>query len=212
MHGRLDIALTEATQPPLTRHGRLIALSPPKPDLGEFMVVREHELRESLPMIRDGNKEIAAENLNTYRWRIRDLTSNPERQKFFSSRIREPWRPRFTLPVVPFPRTRRLLFYGFAVSDEWLQDLNLANFAIRVLVSQTGIRALTREWALPPKVLPPGVVTGPEDEVTVLAICASHEDSLVDRPSQEQVDKLQQIMGSRQAMWWVDHDSPETYE
>ncbi|KAI0061448.1 hypothetical protein BV25DRAFT_757898 [Artomyces pyxidatus] len=141
------------------------------------------------------------------RWRIQHKMSGTEKKKAASSRIREPWRPRFTLPVVPFPPTRRLLFYGYAVSNEWLHD-----FALQVLSNQTGIRTLTWEWALPPKVLPPGVVVGPEDEVTVLSICASNEDSLVDRPSQEQVDKLQQIMGSGRPMWWVDHDSPESYE
>ncbi|KAI0061454.1 hypothetical protein BV25DRAFT_758091 [Artomyces pyxidatus] len=111
--------------------------------------------------------------------------SNTEKQKSVFSRIRDPWRPRFTLPAVPHDLpTRRLLFYGYAVPDEWLQEyalkhehllqaqpqpfrrthLNLVNFAVRLLVSQTGIRTLTWEWALPPKVLPPDVVVGIDNE------------------------------------------------
>ncbi|KAI0061453.1 hypothetical protein BV25DRAFT_1826580 [Artomyces pyxidatus] len=153
------------------------------------------------------------------------MMSNAEKQKPVFSRIRDPWRPRFTLPAVPLPPTRRLLFYGYAIPDGWLQEYalkhehllqarthfrrnnaNLANFAIRLLVSQTGVSTLTWEYALATKVLPPDVVVGEDNEVNVLAICATDEDSLIDRPSQEQVDKLQQIMGSRQPMWWVDHE------
>lgn len=128
----------------------------------------------------------------------------------------------------------RVCFYGYAVSTEWLidfatthwsnahwggiekyDDVAKATAAIHLLTAYVGIKSLTYECAFKDHTAPLDVVAIPgrpgEVRLRILSNFSNEVSSFKRRPSQEQVDRLSQIMG-KQPRWWVDYDDPRSYE
>jgi hypothetical protein len=124
----------------------------------------------------------------------------------------------------------RVLFYGYDVGTEWyieytnthrkelkdFDDLAKIGTGIQLLRAHTRIKGLEFESALNDPAAPTATVTIPgsrsrEPCVPVLSIFSNESPSYRRRPSQEQVDRLVQIMG-RQPRWWIDYDDPRSYE
>ncbi|KAF8800410.1 hypothetical protein BYT27DRAFT_7263049 [Phlegmacium glaucopus] len=131
--------------------------------------------------------------------------------------------------LIPHTNTYgRCMYYGFDVTEEWLiayakvengrrgcyPDPPLSNFdqifiCLPLLSSGTGIRTLRYKPVfdqgapIPPKstrqTLPLPIVTH------IIAICSSHPKWFQKRPTQQQFDKLKQIMG-KEPQWWVSFD------
>jgi hypothetical protein len=90
-----------------------------------------------------------------------------------------------------------------------------ASIGAQLLKIHTGINGLHFESALVDPTAPPGIVTIPggrpgEPCVRVLSVFSNEDTSYESRPSQEQVNRLSQIMG-KQPRWWVDYDDPRLY-
>ncbi|KAI0059562.1 hypothetical protein BV25DRAFT_1828801 [Artomyces pyxidatus] len=131
-------------------------------------------------------------------------------------------RRQFIPRKAPYTNTDRVQYYGYAITDAWLfdyaqkhehllrpgaklvDDFGRMSFAIDVLRSQTGMYKLLCHWGRPPKVLPPGVEIGPDNEILVLTVVSTRADSWETRPSQAQVDLLQSIMEDKKLRWWKD--------
>jgi len=133
---------------------------------------------------------------------------------------------------VALPKTAadgRISFYGYDITAEWVlnyaethykiakeQDkLAKASIGAQLLKIHTGIKSLHFESALVDPTAPPGAVTIPggrpgEPRVRVLSVFSDEDASYEGRPSQEQVDRLSQILG-KQPRWWVDYDDPQSY-
>ena len=126
----------------------------------------------------------------------------------------------------------RVCFYGYDVGMEWLveygtahwcwgpphnryDDLSRASGAMKLLRKHSGIKRLRFEAALIDHTVPVDAVTIPgkrlgESRVPVISIFSNEGPSYRKRPSQEQVDRLSEIIG-KQPRWWVDYEDPQTY-
>jgi hypothetical protein len=132
---------------------------------------------------------------------------------------------------LPDPATDgRVSFYGYDVGMEWLvnyatkhlrwdgqyDDMSKASAAIQLLMSRSGAKRLEFEAALVDHTVPPDAVTIPgnrpgEIRVPLISIFSNERPSFKKRPSQEQVDRLSQIIG-KQPRWWVDYEDPRSYD
>jgi hypothetical protein len=140
--------------------------------------------------------------------------------------------PKIQIPLPDFPADGRICFYGYDIAMEWLADysnkhwpyadnecydtLSKAIDAVQLLGRHSGIKRLYLESALVDRAATSDTVTIPgsrpgEIRVPVLSIFSDERSSFKKRPSQEQVDRLSNIIG-RQPRWWVDYDDPRTYE
>ena len=128
----------------------------------------------------------------------------------------------------------RVCFYGYDVGMEWLieyatanwcwgpienkhyDDLSKASGAIKILRARSGIKQLLFESALVDHTVPADTVTIPgyrgkgELIVPIISIFSDEGPSFRKRPSQEQVDRLSEIIGKR-PRWWADYEDPQTY-
>ena len=87
--------------------------------------------------------------------------------------------------------------------------------AMELLRRDSGIKHLGLTAALNDHTTPSNVVTIPgsrpgEVRVPIVAIFSDERPSFRRRPSQEQVDRLSEIIG-KPPRWWLDYDDPETY-
>lgn len=88
--------------------------------------------------------------------------------------------------------------------------------AIQLLMSHSGVKRLEFEAALVDHTVPPDAVTIPgnrpgEIRVPLISIFSNELPSFKKRPSQQQVDRLSQIIG-KQTRWWVDYEDPRSYD
>ena len=100
-------------------------------------------------------------------------------------------------------------------NDPDYDDLSKISGALTVLSFQTGIKRLLLESAFKDQSAPSNAATIPgykpgEVRVPVLSIFSDEVSSFRRRPSQEQVDRLSEIMG-KQPRWWIDYQDPRTY-
>lgn len=125
----------------------------------------------------------------------------------------------------------RVCYYGYDVEVEWLANyatkhwrwgplecydiMSRASGAIQLLRRHSGIKRLSFESALRDPSAPSNTVTisgyrPGEIRVPLISIFSDEGPSFRKRPSQEQVDRLSEIMG-KQPRWWIDYDDPRTY-
>ena len=120
----------------------------------------------------------------------------------------------------------RHLYYGIETTEEWLMEYAKADFrkrgqvpdrpysdfmflceSFQLLQWHTGMRTVSGKTVFRHGVsVPPLHVETkllPESRVVIVAICLSGAKWFVNRLTQAQVDKLQQIMGGQEAKWWV---------
>ncbi|RDB18548.1 hypothetical protein Hypma_000262 [Hypsizygus marmoreus] len=135
-----------------------------------------------------------------------------------------------TLPVPSIITPGKRLYYGFDVTEEWLlsyakehwrkfypygygraDDGALATSGIRMLRVMSGVENLTFAMGMPNETSAEhGTETqgfGPErDMVTLLAVCSSRRASYDRRPTQEELERLEAVIGWP-ARWWIDYES-----
>ena len=127
----------------------------------------------------------------------------------------------------------RACFYGYDVGMDWLIDYATKNWrwdpndesrlgdlskigaGMILLREHSGIRRLEIESALKDHAAPSDTVTiqgsrHNEPEVPILSIFSNEGPSFKRRPSQEQIDRLSQIIG-KQPRWWIDYEDPRSY-
>ena len=102
-----------------------------------------------------------------------------------------------------------------SIDSEHFDDLSRASAALKLLRVHSGIKRLAVESALKDDAAPPDTVTIPdnlpgENRVPLISIFSDEGSSLRRRPTQEQVDRLSQIMG-KQPRWWIDYEDPRSY-
>ena len=141
--------------------------------------------------------------------------------------------PKIQIALPNLTTDGRVCYYGYDVSVEWLveyatrhwrwdpvdseyyDDLSKATRAMKLLRKHSGIKRLAFESALKDHTVPSDAVTIPgyrpgEIRVPLISIFSDEGPSFKKRPSQEQVDRLSEIIG-KQPRWWVDYDDPRTY-
>ena len=123
----------------------------------------------------------------------------------------------------------RLYYYGYDVAMEWLMDYFKTHWpqgsscdvftktvgGVHFLRNHSDIKHLDLESAFKDETAPSNVVTIPgrpgEIRVPIISIFSNERTSYKKRPSQEQVDRLTEIMG-KQPRWWLDYEDPDTYD
>ena len=141
--------------------------------------------------------------------------------------------PKIQITLPSRPADGRACFYGYDVAMQWLvdystthwrrvptgdryyDDLSKASGGIQLLRRHSGIKRLELEFAIKDQAAPSDTVTIPgyqpgEVRVPVISIFSDEGPSFKRRPSQEQVDRLSEILG-KQPRWWVDYEDPRTY-
>ncbi|RDB18510.1 hypothetical protein Hypma_000257 [Hypsizygus marmoreus] len=142
----------------------------------------------------------------------------------------KPTRIPMTLPVPTMLTPGRRLYFGFDVTQEFLQDYarkywmdfhtfgcenadgdTLLLTALYMLRRKTGVRNLIVAMGLPDSTSAArGTVTqgyGKEkDMVPLLAVCSSRLGSYQRRPTQEEFNRLEAAIG-QPAQWWIDYES-----
>ena len=141
--------------------------------------------------------------------------------------------PKIQMALPNLTTDGRFCFYGYHISKEWLIEYATAHWcwlpletgyydnlskmsgAIKLLGWHTGIKGLRYETALVDNTVPSDAVTISVIQpgvlyVTLLSIFSDEGPSFRKRPSQEQVDRLSQIIG-KQPRWWIDFKDPLTY-
>ena len=141
-------------------------------------------------------------------------------------------RPKIQI-ALPNPTTDgRVCFYGYDVGMEWLveygtahwcwgpphnryDDLSRASGAMKLLRKHSGIKRLRFESALKEPNIDAVTIPGHrglpgEIRVPLISIFSDEGPSFKKRPTQEQVDRLSEIIG-KQPRWWADYEDPETY-
>ena len=142
-------------------------------------------------------------------------------------RSREHNRGPVRLPIPQNNSHGRRMYYGFETTEAWVieyakadirkreqppdplySSMHLFSESIRLLRMHSGILYLRGESVFPESTTIPPYSTNyqksdkaPEGRAIIVAIYSSSKWSNL--PSQAQVDKLQQIMGGREAKWWV---------
>ena len=109
-----------------------------------------------------------------------------------------------------------LVAYGTA-HRSWgpeFDDLSKASGAMKLLRKHSGIKGLKFETGIKDPnidaITMPGSRGNGEICVPLISIFSDEGPSIKKRPSQEQVDRLSEIMG-KQPRWWADYENPETY-
>ena len=96
-----------------------------------------------------------------------------------------------------------------------IDDLFKASGAMKLLRFHSGIKRLAFELALRDHTAPSDAVTIPghrlgEIRVPLISNFSDEGPSFKRRPSQEQIDRLSEIIG-KQLRWWLDYEDPRTY-
>ncbi|KAI0054204.1 hypothetical protein BV25DRAFT_1833731 [Artomyces pyxidatus] len=135
--------------------------------------------------------------------------------------------PRLKLDLPHDTYTNPLMhIFGICVSEDWLvqyaksfvseevaaskPELSLMIGAIEVLKLETGIKRLTMYSARFDETVPSDTWAYGGVSIPIIGICTDLRYSYKHRPSQEQVDKLAQIM-DKEPRWWTDLFNPEHY-
>jgi hypothetical protein len=127
----------------------------------------------------------------------------------------------------------RACFYGYDVGIDWLieygaanwiwtpvekvfsNDISMASGAMKLLRLYSGIKHLKFKSALKDHTVPSDAVTVPghrgigDHQVPLISIFNDRGSSFRNRPSQQQVDRLSEILG-KQPRWWVNYENPKT--
>jgi hypothetical protein len=143
-------------------------------------------------------------------------------------KITPPTKIKIALPNLD---ANRVCFYGYDVGMDWLvvyatkhmrwdsidlpyDDFSKASAAMGLLRIHSGIKHLGIESAIKDHTAPSDTVTVPGRpgvvRVPIVSIFTDEGPSYNRRPSQEQVDRLSQILG-KQPRWWVDYNDPRSY-
>ena len=127
----------------------------------------------------------------------------------------------------------RVCFYGYDADLKWLinyavthwcwgpledsgyDDISKITGAVKLLCAHSGCKNLQLESALIDPTAPSNTVTIPahlpgEVRVPILSIFSDEGPLFRKRPTQQQVDRLSEIMG-KQPRWWIDYEDPRTY-
>jgi hypothetical protein len=141
--------------------------------------------------------------------------------------------PKIQIELPNLATDGRVCFYGYNFSIEWLieyatthwrwgpidsggyDDISKITGGLNLLRMHSGIKRLKLESGIKDHAAPANTTTIPgyrpgEVRVTVMSIFSDEGPSFRRRPSQENVDRLSEIMG-KQPRWWVDYDDPQTY-
>jgi hypothetical protein len=141
---------------------------------------------------------------------------------------------KFQIELPELSTDGRVCFYGYDVEMEWLidyatkhwcwdpldtssgyDDLSKITGGLKLLGFHSGIKRLQLESVLKDQAAPSNVATIPgyrpgEIRVPLISIFSDEGPSFRRRPSQEQVDRLSELMG-KQPRWWIDYADPRTY-
>ncbi|KAF9459182.1 hypothetical protein BDZ94DRAFT_1312640 [Collybia nuda] len=142
--------------------------------------------------------------------------------------------PLMDLPVPNWVTPKRVLYYGFNITESWLlkytethwnqyfsdtdieefDDTDRVFYGMWIIQQTSGFSRVTLRSARPND----GAIaedtfvldTKPERIVPVLSMCSTLKRSYYNRPTKEQFDRLVEIVG-KEPEWWIQHKSGDIF-